>query len=265
MFKVFRRGWKYLVAFFSGKLDELADPKIQIEQAIVEAKRQHELLTQQAASVLGNRHQLEMKIERQVAEVEKLQGNARQALVLAEQARAAGDEKRAGEYESTAQTFATQLVAAERSMADLRVLYEQAQGAADAAKKAVEQNAMLLQQKLAERTKLLNQLDQAKMQERMNEALQSVSALAVPGDVPTFDEVREKIEARYAKAKGAAELSSSSVEARMLEVQKTAIDVEGAQRLEAIRASMGMAKAPEAAPAAEPTPAAEPAKEPAKE
>ena len=44
--KVLRRAWRYLVAALSGRLDEVADPKGQIEQAIEEAKRQHELLSQ---------------------------------------------------------------------------------------------------------------------------------------------------------------------------------------------------------------------------
>ncbi len=244
MFDLIRRGWRYMVAALSGKLDERADPKVQIEQAITEAKKQHELLSQQAAAVLGNRHQLEMKLEKQMDEVEKMQASARQALVLAEQARAAGDEKKTSEYEAAATSFATQLVAAEGAAEDLKHLHDQALDSSEAAKQAVATNAMMLQQKLAERTKLLNQLDQAKMQERVNDALKSVSALSVPGATPSLDQVREKIEGRYARAMGTAELAQGSVEARMLEVQRSALDVQGAQRLEAIRASMGLAKAP---------------------
>jgi phage shock protein A len=259
MFELLKRSWKYMVAAMSGKLDERADPKVQIEQAIVEAKKQHELLSQQAAAVLGNRHQLEMKLERSMGEVERMQASARQALTMAEQARTAGDEKKAAEYEMAATTFATQLVTAEASMNDLKEMHDQALAASESARKAVAQNAQLLQQKLAERTKLLTQLDQAKMQERMNDALNSVSQLAVPKDTPTLAEVREKIETRYARALGASELASSSVEARMAEVQHSALDMEGAQRLESIRASMGLSKAP--APAA--TPAETPAQAPA--
>ena len=80
----FVKGWKYFMALLSGKLDEKADPKIQIQQAIEEAQRSHQQLTQQAAAVIGNQRQLEMKLARQMSEVEKLQGSARQALVLAE-------------------------------------------------------------------------------------------------------------------------------------------------------------------------------------
>ncbi len=152
----FVRGWKYLMALLSGKLDEHSDPKIQIQQAIEEAQRQHQALTQQAAAVIGNQRQLEMKLSRQMGEVEKLQGSARQALVLADQARAKGDEAKAAEYEQTAQVFATQLVAAEQSMEDLKGLHDGALQAAEQAKKAVENNAMMLQQKLAERSKLLS-------------------------------------------------------------------------------------------------------------
>src|SRR3954449_743090 len=171
------KGWKYLMALLSGKLDEHADPKIQIQQAIEEAQRQHQLLTQQAASVIGNQRQLEMKLARQMDDVERLQGSARQALVLADQAKASGDTKKAEEYEQTALTFSNQLVSAERQMEDLKSLHDQALQAADKAKGAVEQNAMLLQRKLAERTQLLSQLEQAKMQEQVTKSLQGMSEL----------------------------------------------------------------------------------------
>jgi phage shock protein A len=234
----FVKGWKYLMALLSGKLDEHADPKIQIQQAIEEAQRQHQALTQQAAAVIGNQRQLEMKLARQMSEVEKLQASARQSLVLADQARAGGDEAKAAEYEQTAQAFATQLVAAEQSMEDLKSLHDSALTAAEQAKKAVETNAMTVQTKLAERTKLLSQLEQAKMQEQVSKSLQSMSELAAPGTTPSLTEVRDKIEARYAKALGQAELASSSVEGRMLEVQKSTLDMAGSAHLDQIRASI---------------------------
>ena len=234
----FVKGWKYFMALLSGKLDEHADPKIQIQQAIEDAQRQHQALTQQAAAVIGNQRQLEMKLARQMSEVEKLQGSARQALVLADQARAKGDEAKATEYESTAQAFATQLVAAEQSMEDLKSLHDSALTAAEQAKKAVETNAMTVQTKLAERTKLLSQLEQAKMQEQVSKSLTSMSELAAPGNTPSLAEVRDKIEKRYANALGSAELASTSVEGRMLEVQKSTLDMAGSARLDQIRASL---------------------------
>ncbi len=234
----FVKGWRYLMALFGAKIDEYADPKVQIQQAIEDAQRQHQALVQQAAAVIGNQRQLELKLSRQMSEVEKLQSMARQALVLADKTRAEGDEAKAGQYESTAQTLATQLVAAEQSMEDLKSLHDQALGAAGQARQAVENNAMILQQKLAERTKLLSQLEQAKMQETIAHSLESMSSLAAPGNTPSLDEVRDKIERRYSNAMGRAELASNSVEGRMLEVQKSTLDMAGVNRLEQIRASM---------------------------
>src|SRR5262249_46877272 len=149
----FVKFWKYLMAAFSSKIDEHADPKVQIQQAIEEAQRQHQALSQQAAAVIGNQRQLEMKLNRQLGDVERLQASARQALVLADQARAGGDEQKAAQYEQSAQAFATQLVTAEQAVEDLKSLHDSSLQAATQAKQAVERNAMVLQQKIAERTK----------------------------------------------------------------------------------------------------------------
>jgi phage shock protein A len=257
----FVKGWRYMMALFGAKIDEYADPKVQIQQAIEDAQRQHQALVQQAAAVIGNQRQLEMKLSRQMSEVEKLQGMARQALVLADKSRGDGNEAEAQKYESTATTLATQLVSGEQSMEDLKTLHDQALAAAGQARKAVENNAMVLQQRIAERSRLLSQLEQAKMQETVAKSLESMSSMAAPGNTPSLDEVRDKIEQRYANAMGRAELASNSIEGRMLEVQKSSLDLAGASRLEQIRASMAgdkLGAAPtqpaveQAAPAADP-------------
>jgi phage shock protein A len=77
------------------------------------------------------------------------------------------------------------------------------------------------------------------MQEKVADSLRQVNELSAPGNTPTLSEVRDKIEARYATALGQAELAQTSVEGRMLEVQKATLDVAGATRLDQIRASMG--------------------------
>lgn len=234
----FVKGWKYMMALFGAKIDEHADPKIQIQQAIEEAQKQHQVLVGQAASVIGNQRQLEMKLNRSMAEVERLQAQARQALVLADKARAEGDEKKAQEFESTAEILAGQLVSTEQSLEDMKTMHDQALNAADQAKKAVENNQMMLQQKLQERTKLLGQLEQAKMQETIASSLESMSQTAAPGTTPNFDEIRDKIEGRYSNAMGRAELASNSVEGRLLEVNRATRDMAGASRLDQIRASL---------------------------
>jgi phage shock protein A len=245
------RGWKYMSAWFGVKIDEKADPKIQIEQAVQEAQRQHQALTQQAAAVIGNQRQLEMQLDRQLNTVENLQAQARQALVLADKARADGEEAKAAQFEQTAQALANQLVGAESSVEDLKHLHDQALQAAGQAREAVKTNAQMLEQRLAERTKLLSQLEQAKMQETVSTSLQQMSDLAAPSNVPTLDEVRDKIEKRYAVALGQAELARDSTGHRILEVERATRDLQGSARLEEIRASLAGESKPAVAPAAD--------------
>lgn len=242
----FVKGWKYLMVLFDNKIEENADPKIQIEQAIEDAQRQHQELSQQAAAVIGNQRQLEMQLNRRLAEVEKLQGNTRQALELADKARANGDESKAVEYENAAEAFAAQLVTAEESVEDTKKLHDQALQQAEQAKRAVERNNAALRQKVDERSKLLSQLEQAKMQEKVSESLNSMNELSAGGNTPSLDAVRDKIERRYSKALGQAELAENSVENRMAEVQQAGIQMAGHSRLEQIRSEMNSTKSVEA-------------------
>ncbi len=238
MGKLLRRIWRYLTAAGGGKFDELADPKIQLEQAIAEAQ-EHRRLKEQAANVIANQKQTEMRLARTMTELEKVNASAQQAIRMSAEAEARGDTDKAGDYNRAAESFASRMIALEREVEDLKQLHLQASQASDQAKAAVNQNATVMQRKLAERQKLLSQLDQAKMAEQMNKAMTSLSE-TVGTDVPTFDQVRNKIEGRYAKAKSVGELNADSVEGRMLEVETAQMDSEAQARLAQIRAQMGL-------------------------
>lgn len=247
MLKTFKKWWKYIGAKLNMSFDEKADPKVQLEQAITEAQDQHRRLKEQAASVIANQKTTEMQLNRKLEELEKVGANARQAVLMVDEATKAGNAAKAAEYTSAAEAFANRLIALEREVEGLKTLALQGAQASDQAKAAVQQNSAALQKKLAEKQKLLSQLDQAKMQEQLNKALGSLSEV-VGQDVPTFDEISRKIESRQAKAMAGAELEGSSVEAKMLEVEQASINVEAQARLEEIRSQMGLSTAPTDAP-----------------
>jgi phage shock protein A len=239
MFKLLSRAWRYLTAALTGKFNEVADPKVQLEQAIAEAQDQHRRLIEQAANVVANQKQTEMRLNRSMEELGKLNASARQAVQMADEATRRGDSTKALDYTSAAEAYANRLIATEKEVESLKQLLLQSTQAAQQAKAAVQQNSMVMQRKLSEKQKLMGQLDQAKMQEQMNRAMASLSE-TVGQDVPTFDEVRDKIESRYAKALGASEIAGESVEVRMLEVEQAAMNTEATARLDAIRAQLGI-------------------------
>jgi phage shock protein A len=264
MFKTLQRWWKYMGAKVSSMFNERADPKIQLEQAITEAQEQHRRLKEQAASVIANQKTTEMQLNQKMEELEKLNANARQAVLMADEATRAGNASKATEYTQAAEAFANRLISLEHEIENLKSLALQSAQASDQAKAAVQQNSAVLQKKLAEKQRLLSQLDQAKMQEQLNTTMATLSE-TVGQDVPTLAEVQQKIEQRYAKAQAAAELEGTGVESKMLEVEHAAMNVEAQARLEQIRSQLGLATAPEpqaeqqAVPQAQPEPAAQPA------
>jgi phage shock protein A len=250
---IFVRMWRYMTAALTGRFEEIADPKVQLEQAIGEARDNHQKLREQAANVIANQKQTDLRLERVFGELEKLTSNAQQALLMAEEARTSGRDEKAAEYEAAAESIATKLVTVEQEVEDLKALALEAARASQQAKDAVAQNSAVLQQRLAEKQKLLGQLDQAKMAEQMNDAMSSLNE-TVGQDAPSFEEVRQKIEARVARAQAAGELAETGVESRILEVEQASRNVEAQKRLSELRSSLGIGSTAAPAEEAAPTP-----------
>jgi phage shock protein A len=243
MWRVVKRWWKYLAMKLHVRHEENADPKVQLEQAIQEAKEQHKRLTEQAASVIGSQKQAQARLDRAVAEYDRANASARQALLLADQEGRSGNSGKAANFDEAAEAFANKLLDLERQVAELEQQLLQATSAAEKAKAAVTQNSEMVRKKLAEREQLLSKLDQAKMQEAMNKAMVQLTS-TIGDDVPTFEEVRHKIEWRLDKANGMAELTGaqmgSTMDARMLEVERAQMSAEAQARLSELRSELGL-------------------------
>lgn len=234
----FSKGWKYLMSSLDSKIDENADPKVQIEQAADAARKQHQQVSEQAASIIGNKKQLEMKLDRLVKSQEDLQDKTRQALNAADQAAQEGNSQKSQEFNSTAEVFASQLVAVEQQIEESKQLHAQSSQAADQAQQQQKESEARLKEQLGQIDQLKAQADQAKMQESSAKAMDSMNSLKPDDSVPTLDGVRDKIEKRYSDALGAQELTQDSVGDRMAEIQSSGNDMKASARLSEIRAQM---------------------------
>ena len=243
MWDALKRWWRYLGARVGMRLEESADPKVQLEQAIREARAQHRRLLEQATNVIANQKQTERQLERAMDEFERANASARQALLLGDQEARVGNADKAISFNQAAEAFASKIVSLEAQVTQLRGQLLETSQASEKAKAAVAQNSTALQKKFAERQALLSQLDQARMQEEMNKAMGQLSE-SVGEDVPTFDEVRAKIEKRLARAQAATEIGGASVETKMLEVEHAQMTAEAEARLGALRAELGLRAPP---------------------
>lgn len=239
--KLFKRAAKYADTAANVKFNELADPHTQLEQAITEAQEQDRQLKVQAANVIANQKMSEMRLHAAMDSLEKAKRDAGSALTLADKYNKEGNAEKAATFNQAATVKANQLIALEKQVEEEKQVVLQNTEAANKAQEMVKTSAVTLQKKLDERHQLLSKLDQAKMQEQMNKAMSDLSS-TVDQTVPTLDEVRNKIDERYAKALGAtdvAEISNPDKHAE-LEIEQAQEDAAAQARLDEMRSQLGL-------------------------
>jgi phage shock protein A len=234
-----KRLWGYIKALFRSKAESMMDPEIEIEQAITEARKRDQELRNQAAKVVAHRTQLESQIGRAAEEAGEARELAKQALLKAQAATTAGDAAGADKWNRSAQGIAMRLQAAENNLNSLKGQFETAAAQAEAAKRAVQQNAMRLQELAAKRMELVGSLQQAKMQESVNQAMESMSA-TFDDKAISLDKVEDKIEARRAQAMAHAELREATPEGAEMELRETISVAQADAKLDELKKELGI-------------------------
>ncbi len=236
---MFKRVWGYIKALFRRTVEGAMDPEVEIEQAIQEARRQDQVLRNQAAKVIAHRTQLEAKIEQAADTVGEAREMAKKALLRGEEAKAQGDLDGLNKWNQAAQSLALKLQAGENNLNGLKDQYEVSVNQAEDAKRAVQQNAMRLQELAAKRMELVGQLQQAKMQEAVNSAVESISA-SMEIEQPSLDKVQDKIQARLSEAKARAELREATPEGSEAELREAISLAQADTKLEELKAELGL-------------------------
>ena len=234
-----RRLWAYIRSWFRSAAESAMDPEIEIQSAIDEARRRDQDLRNQAAKVIAHKTQIQGQIDRSADDVGEAKEMAKQALLKADEAKQAGDEAGSTKWTQAAQSLAMKLQASENSLGSLKEQYETAVEQAEAAKEAVQTNAMNLQELSAKRMEMLGELQQAKMQETVNEAVETMSS-RVADDQPSLDQVERKIEQRKAEAMARAELREATPEGAEDELRKAVNMSEAEAKLDQLRAELGI-------------------------
>ena len=244
-----KRTWQYLTMKLHLAREEHADPKVQLEQALQEVQEQHRALTERAAAVIANQKQVQGRLDRMLAEYDKANRLAGQALLFAEQA-THSDPSQAERFNGAAHASASKVLQLRSEIENQQQLVLVATSQAQEAQAAVVQSRKLLEQKLKEKERLLSELERAQMHEAMVKAMKILAETVSDGDVPTFAEVERKIQARLANAESMTDLlgiqAGLTLDARVLEVEKTQEEIEVQSLLAQKRAELGLAPAPKA-------------------
>ena len=236
---MWKRLWAYIRSWFRQTAEGAMDPEIEIQSAIDEAKRRDQDLRNQAAKVIAHKTQLESQIEKSASDVGEAKEMAKQALLKADEATKGGDQAAVTKWTQAAQSLAMKLQASENNLASLKEQYAVAEEQAQTAKEAVQSNAMNLQELSARRMEMLGTLEQAKMQESVNAAVEAMSS-GVTDEMPSLDQVEQKIEQRKAEAMAKAELREATPEGAEAELRKAINATEAEAKLDELRAELGL-------------------------
>lgn len=245
---MFRRWWNYIKTWFGVKSEEVMDPEIQIEAAINEARERDKVLRTDAAKVIAHRTKVADDVEDYAQEVAEAKELAKQALLKADAAAKAGNAAETERWTQGAQAIALKLQAAQNNLDSMRKQLVVADQQAEQAKDAVHTNAMRLQEVAAKRMEMLGQLEGAKMQESVNSAMASINASVGEG-APSLKEIEDKIETRMANAQANTELTASTPEGAIAELEADVNLASANSALDDLRSELGLGAAPEIAAA----------------
>lgn len=176
-----------------------------------------------------------MKLNRLLADQKDLQQKARNAIQVSDNE---ADPVKKQESLNVAEIYATQLVSVEQQIEETKALHTQAVSASEQATRQVKESEARLHEQLGQIDQLSSQVKQTKMQEASTKAMDQITALDPDRDVPSLDQVREKIERRYADALGAQELMHNTMGDRIQEIDAAGADMRASAKLEEIRAQM---------------------------
>ncbi len=215
--KVFRRANSYAQAKAQSEFDVHADPKVQVEQAIAGLQEHHQDLEAAASHVIAQEKVAKMRL----ADLSGQEAKYRKSALAA---------KGQGHLD-VARTFASKIASLRDQIQSLVAQIPQLEQAAADAREAVQESADQMQQKLNEKGTILAQVDQANMQKEMAASLKQVTDLTRSGDVPSFDEIKQKVAGQFAEAQASTELSSGSPEVLEMHAHHAELNSEADQIL----------------------------------
>jgi phage shock protein A len=239
---LFRRANSYAQAKAQSEMDSHADPKVQLEQAISSLQAHHRDLEAAASHVIAQDKLAKMRLSELSTQESRY---SKSALVAQQQGNV-----------DAARAFALKIASAREEIQGLSAQIPQLEQAANDARQAVQESAEQLQEKLNERSTIEAQIDQTHMQQEMASSMKAVTDLTQGSDVPSFDEIRQKVAGQFAQAQASTELESGSPEVQEMHVHHAELNSEADAILAELSAGTLKPAALEAAPApSETTPA----------
>jgi phage shock protein A len=221
--KMWNRLKRLFRSIFGGIIDKAEDPELILQQLVRDMNDEVPKMRENVAQVMATEKRLAREIEAQSSKLTEVDKKIKAAI-------------RTG-HDDIATTLISEMQTVQRGLETSKQNYEQAKVASVKAREFLDNYMMQIRRKTAEAMQLISANKQAKMQERM---AQTMASFQLGDDSQTFDDMREKIAGRVAAAEAKAELASSSLDARMQNIDKELADIESQDMLLAYKKEMGL-------------------------
>ena len=218
-----KRLWRYLMALFSGGLDQLEDPDVLLSQAQREMTEMHARNRERAVQAITQKNNLQQMVDDTQKRVDNLQAKAELALKR-------GDRDLALQLLKEKQQYETTLTATKASLA-------QALETSEAVKTAIRREEERIRQRTAEALALKAQWKNSQIQIAMNKALEG---MGIDDTSQTFDRAQAKIRNANSESSARAEMAKQRVENRIADLDEAVGDSVAEQELASLEAKLGL-------------------------
>lgn len=228
MFKALARLWRYLVAWVTGKVEQLEDPEVLLDQARREMQETLARNRERAIQAITQKNILQ-------AEVEKLERTVRDLERKAELALQHGK-----------RDLALQLIrekkAQEGALESMRASLQQAIETVESIKLAIRRQEEEVRVKTAQALAMKARWKQAQIQTAINKALEGITLENLES---TWSAAEQRIQRAEAEAAARQEMAAQSLQGRLAALQDTQLDYEAEQELAKIEQRLGLRPAAE--------------------
>ncbi len=225
-------------------LDRIENPELVLQQTIRDMRDRVPELNNSVAQVMATERLLLKQRENLETQKVDIDSKIRAAVKL--------------ERDDIATAYIGQLQQVTQDLERTEIQAEHAQLASKQALKARDNYVLNMKKRTAEAMQLISAAKQAKLQEQL---AQTMDTFNIGDDSSTFDEMREKIDRRVAAAEAKLQLGSSSVDAKMQDIEREAMDIQLHDKLLEYKQSLGMLGAGTPEPSKQIAAGSEPAKD----
>jgi phage shock protein A len=212
-----------LRAMFGGIVEKTEDPERILQQTIRDMRDRVPELNNSVAQVMATEKLLAKNKERLETQVVELDAKIKASVKMGR--------------DDIATAYIGQL---QQAQVDLQKTGQQLEHATLASKQAVKARdnyVLQMQKRSAEAMQLINQSKQAKLQEQLAQTMETFN---LGDDASTFNEMRERIDRRAAAAEAKMQLGAASVDTKMQDIEREAMDMQLQDRLLEYKREMGL-------------------------